>query len=317
MNILVTGCAGFIGYSLSYKILSNNNFKIFGIDNLNKYYSLKLKNKRLTRLKKYKNFKFQKIDINQKKKLNTFFKKNKIDVVFHFAAQAGVRYVSSHPEKFIESNIFGFHNLIDVSKNFNIKKFFYASSSSVYGDKNKFPVNEKSNLFPKNIYGLSKKMNEEYIDINSSQKTKYIGLRFFTVFGEWGRPDMLILKFLKNAENKKTFYLNNKGKHWRDFTYIGDVVENLERLLFRKYKNNLILNICSNKPIYIKNLISYLCNKSKFYKIKNIKKNKIEAEKTHGENKNLKKLTKFKKFSDFYSSVDKTINWYTKYNKLI
>ena len=317
MNILVTGCAGFIGYSLTNKILTNKNFKIFGIDNLNKYYSLKLKYARLRDLKKNKNFKFYKIDLFQKKKLITFFKKHKIDVIFHFAAQAGVRYVFSNPEKFIDSNIVGFHNLVDVSKNYNIKKFFYASSSSVYGDDNKFPVNEKSKLVPKNIYGLSKKMNEEYININSNIKTKYIGLRFFTVFGEWGRPDMLILKFLKTAQDKKIFYLNNGGKHWRDFTYIDDVVSNLEKLLNKNFRNNTIINICSNKPIYIINLINYLCKKTNFYNVKKIKHNKIEAFKTHGENNKLKKITKFKKFSNFYNSVDKTIEWYQTYKKLI
>ena len=317
MNILVTGCAGFIGYSLTNKILTNKNYKIFGIDNLNKYYSLKLKYARLRGLKKNKNFKFYKIDLFQKKKLITFFKKHKIDVVFHFAAQAGVRYVFSNPEKFIDSNIVGFHNLVDVSKNYNIKKFFYASSSSVYGDDNKFPVNEKSKLIPKNIYGLSKKMNEEYININSNIKTKYIGLRFFTVFGEWGRPDMLILKFLKIAQDKKIFYLNNGGKHWRDFTYIDDVVSNLEKLLKKNFKNNTIINICSNKPIYIFNLINYLCKKTNFFNIKKIKHNKIEVFKTHGENNKLKKMTKFKKFSNFYNSVDKTIEWYQIYKKLI
>lgn len=317
MNILVTGCAGFIGYSLTHKILLNKNFKIFGIDNLNTYYSLKLKNERLKRLKKYKNFNFYKVDLNQKKKLISFFNKHKIDVVFHFAAQAGVRYVFSHPEKFIESNIMGFHNLIDVSKHYNIKKFFYASSSSVYGDENKFPVNEKSKLVPKNIYGLSKKMNEEYIHINSNISTKYIGLRFFTVFGEWGRPDMLILKFLKTAQDKKVFYLNNSGKHWRDFTYIDDVVKNLEKLLTKNFKRNTIINICSSRPIYIKNLIDYLCKKTNFFNIKKIKQNKIEAIKTHGENKKLKNITNFKKFSNFYNSVDKTIRWYQDYKKLI
>jgi len=317
MNILVTGCAGFIGYSFTHKILLNKKFKIFGIDNLNTYYSLKLKNERLKRLKKHKNFKFYKVDLNQKKKLISFFNKYKIDVVFHFAAQAGVWYVFSHPEKFIESNILGFHNLIDVSKHYNIKKFFYASSSSVYGDDNKFPVNENSKLVPKNIYGLSKKMNEEYININSNKSTKYIGLRFFTVFGEWGRPDMLILKFLKSTQDKKVFYLNNNGKHWRDFTYIDDVVKNLELLLIKNFKENTIINICSNRPIYIRNLISYLCKKTNFFNIKNMKQNKIEAIKTHGENKKLKNITKFKKFSDFYKCVDKTIKWFQLYKKII
>ena len=317
MNILITGCAGFIGYSLSKKLLLNKKINVLGFDNLNNYYSLKLKKYRIKKLKKFKNFSFQKLDLKDKNKLNDYFKKNHIDIIYHFAAQAGVRYVSSHPEKFIESNIFGFHNLIEVSKTYNIKKFFYASSSSVYGDLNNFPVNEKSKLKPKNIYGLSKKINEEYILINSNKKTKYIGLRLFTVFGEWGRPDMLILKFLKSAKKNKTFFLNNMGKHWRDFTYIDDVVENLSILLKKNYKKNLILNICSNRPVYIRNLIKHLSYKTNFKKIKNIKKNNYEVLKTHGENKALLKVTKFKNFSNFYKSVDNTIEWFNKYHNLI
>ena len=317
MNILVTGCAGFIGYSLSKKLVLNKKINVLGFDNLNNYYSLKLKKQRIKQLKKFKNFSFQKLDLKDKNKLSNYFKKNNIDIIFHFAAQAGVRYVSSHPEKFIESNVFGFHNLIEVSKLYNIKKFFYASSSSVYGDKNKFPVNEKSKLNPINIYGLSKKINEEYILINSNKKTRYIGLRLFTVFGEWGRPDMLILKFLKSAKNNQIFYLNNNGNHWRDFTYIDDVVENLIRLLNKKFSDNLILNICSNRPILVKELIDYLSKKINYSKIRNIQKNKYEVFKTHGKNNRLIRITKFKKYSDFYSSVDKTIFWFQKYFKLI
>ena len=225
MNILITGCAGFIGYSFAAKILkTNKNIKVIGIDNLNNFYSIKLKKKRLLEVKNFKNFKFYKVDLLNKKSLDNIFKKNKIDIIFNFAAQAGVRYVSSHPEKFIDSNIYGFHNLIEVSKKYKISKFFYASSSSVYGDKNIYPVSEDDKLYPKNIYGLSKKMNEEYADMLLDNKTKYIGLRFFTVFGEWGRPDMLILKFLDYAKKNKKFLLNNSGNHWRDFTYIDDVV---------------------------------------------------------------------------------------------
>ena len=317
MNILITGCAGFIGYSLSKKLLLNKKINVLGFDNLNNYYSFKLKKNRIKQLKKFKNFSFQKLDLKDKNKLSNYFKKNHIDIIYHFAAQAGVRYVSSHPEKFIESNISGFHNLIEVTKTYNIKKFFYASSSSVYGDLNNFPVNEKSKLKPKNIYGLSKKINEEYILINSNKKTKYIGLRLFTVFGEWGRPDMLILKFLKSAKKNQTFFLNNMGKHWRDFTYIDDVVENLLILLKKNYKKNLILNICSSRPVYIRNLIKYLSYKTNFKKIKNIKKNNYEVLKTHGENKALLKVTKFKNFSNFYTSVDNTIEWFNKYHNLI
>ena len=317
MNILITGCAGFIGYSLAAKLLKNKINNIFGFDNLNKFYSVKLKKKRLFNLKQNKNFKFYKIDLSNKKKLSYLFKKQKIDVVFHFAAQAGVRYVSSHPEKFIHSNILGFHNLIDVSKNYNIKKLFYASSSSVYGDSNKFPVDEKSKLNPKNIYGLSKKLNEEYIKINSNKKTQYIGLRFFTVYGEWGRPDMLILKYLDYARKNKTLYLNNSGNHWRDFTYIDDVTKILSKLIRKKFKENEIYNICSNRPILIKNLISYLNKKTGFNKIKNVDLNNLEVFKTHGKNMKLKRKINFSKYSNFNKNVDKTIKWFKKYNHLI
>ena len=141
--------------------------------------------------------------------------------------------------------------------------------------------------------------------INSNKKTKYIGLRFFTVFGEWGRPDMLILKFLKSAKNNQTFYLNNMGNHWRDFTYIDDVVENLIRLLNKKFSDNLILNICSNKPILDKRINRLFIEKNKFSKIRNIKKNKYEVFKTHGKNNKLKNITKFKKYSNFYSVLIK------------
>ena len=318
MNILITGCAGFIGSSFALKLLkSTKKIKIIGIDNLNNFYSQKLKTKRLSLLKKFDKFKFYKIDLLDKKKLETIFKKNKIQMIFNFAAQAGVRYVSTHPEKFIESNIYGFHNLLDISKKYKISKFFYASSSSVYGDKNKFPVNENVKLYPKNIYGLSKKINEEYVDIFFNKKTKYIGLRFFTVFGEWGRPDMLILKFLDYAKKNKKFLLNNSGNHYRDFTYIDDVVDILMKLKDKKFNSNQIYNICSNRPIHIKKLIKYLIKKTNFHNLKNVKHNNYEVFKTHGLNKKILNTIDFKKFSDFYTNVDSTIDWYKKYNHLI
>jgi UDP-glucuronate 4-epimerase len=318
MNILITGCAGFIGNAFALKILkTNKKIKVIGLDNLNDFYSIKLKKKRQSLIKNSKNFKFYKIDLLDKKKLEKLFKENKIDIIFNFAAQAGVRYVSSHPEKFIESNIYGFHNLIEVSKKYKISKFFYASSSSVYGDKNKFPVSENVKLYPKNIYGLSKKMNEEYVNISLNNKTKYIGLRFFTVFGEWGRPDMLILKFLDYARKNKEFLLNNGGNHWRDFTYIEDVVEILSMLKNKKFKKNQIYNICSNRPIHIKKLVNYLIKKTHNKKIKNVKHNSYEAFKTHGQNNKILKTVSFKKFSDFYTTVDATLKWYKEYNHLI
>ena len=318
MNILITGSAGFIGFSLAKKFLKlNPKNKIIGFDNLNNFYSIKLKKKRLSILKKYKNFKFYKIDLLNKNKISELFKKYNFHAVYHLAAQAGVRYVNTHPHKFIESNILGFHNLMEVVNKSQISKFFYASSSSVYGDLNKFPVDEKSKLFPKNIYGLSKKLNEEYIEIHSNKNIKYIGLRFFTVYGEWGRPDMLIIKFLDYAKKNKKFLLNNSGDHWRDFTYIDDVSNILVKLLNKKFSNKEIFNICSNNPIYIKHLIKYLKQYSNFKNIKNVKHNNYEVFKTHGKNNKILKIVNFKKFSDFYSNVDATIKWYKDYHHLI
>lgn len=318
MNILITGCAGFIGFSLARKFLNlSYKYNIIGLDNLNNFYSIKLKKKRLSILKKYKNFKFYKLDLLNKKRISELFNKHNFYAVYHLAAQAGVRYVVTHPEKFIESNIYGFHNLMECVNKSRISKFFYASSSSVYGDINKFPVDEKSKLFPKNIYGLSKKLNEEYVEIYSNKNIKYIGLRLFTVYGEWGRPDMLILKFLDHAKKNKMFLLNNSGNHWRDFTYIDDVTNILVMLLNIKYSNNEIFNVCSNNPIRIKDLIKFLSNSLNFNKIKNAKSIKFEVYKTHGSNKKLMKITNFKNFSNLYEKIDNIILWHKKYKNLI
>ena len=154
--------------------------------------------------------------------MSNIFLKNNISEIYNFAAQAGVRYSMENPGAYINSNVLGFANLINLGRENNVKKFFYASSSSVYGDSNKFPLKEKLNLKPKNLYGLTKKHNEEMAAIyydNFNFKT--IGLRFFTVFGEWGRPDMFLYKLLASKFNNKKFVLNNNGNHFRDFTFIS------------------------------------------------------------------------------------------------
>lgn len=318
MNILITGCAGFIGFSLTKKLLANDKNNIFGLDNLNTYYSIKLKKKRLSILKKYKKFKFFKYDLIHKKKLDKLFKDYKFDIIFHFAAQAGVRYVLTNPEKFVESNIVGFDNLLNASKKSQYtKKFFYASSSSVYGELNKYPAKEKNFLRPKNIYGLSKKFNEDLVKLNQSNKTRYIGLRLFTVYGEWGRPDMLILKLLKYAERKKVFYLNGNGDYWRDFTYINDVVDIIFKLSKTNFKQDQIYNICNSKPVHIGKLVKMISKKINFNKIVSSRKNNIEVFKTHGCNKKVLKLINKKSFHNCFSQLDKIINWHNKYKHLI
>jgi len=312
-SVFITGVAGFIGYNLS-EFLLKKNYKVYGIDNFDNYYSIKIKKKRINRLKKQKNFFFKKIDITNKKNLYNYFSKKKIDLVIHLAAQAGVRYSLLNPQKYIDVNIFGFLNVIEITKKKKIKNFFYASSSSVYGDSKKFPLKENESLKPKNIYGLSKKLNEEIANIYSKQfKMNCTGLRFFTIYGEWGRPDMFMLKLFKAYKDKQIFYLNNFGNHKRDFTYIGDAVYAVYTLIKNQMRNNNILNICSNKPIKIHDIVKYFRKKNDV-KVKLTTMHKADVKDTHGDNQKLKKLIKKFKISDFLISFDKTFEWYIKYN---
>ena len=319
MRILVTGCVGFIGFHLCKELLKKKNIEILGLDNINSYYSTKLKKLRLNYLKKNRGFKFIKLDISNYSKLEIIFKKNKFDIIINLAAQAGVRYSIINPIEYVSSNILGFSNILDLSKKYKIQKLFYASSSSVYGDQKGFPIKENRKLFPKNMYSLSKKNNEEIAEIYSDHYgIKTVGLRFFTVYGEWGRPDMLMLKYMMAKMNDKVFIINNKGNHYRDFTYIGDVIKILIKLIFSKMKKkHEVFNICSNNPMSVKfvlNRINELFGKPK---IKFKKKLKIEVYKTHGDNTKIKKITGFKKFTDIETGLLQLVNWSKKHLKKI
>jgi len=319
MRILVTGCVGFIGFHLCKELLKKKNIEILGLDNINSYYSTKLKKLRLNYLKKNRGFKFIKLDISNYSKLEIIFKKNKFDIIINLAAQAGVRYSIINPIEYVSSNTLGFSNILDLSKKYKIQKLFYASSSSVYGDQKGFPIKENRKLFPKNMYSLSKKNNEEIAEIYSDHYgIKTVGLRFFTVYGEWGRPDMLMLKYMMAKMNDKVFIINNKGNHYRDFTYIGDVIKILIKLIFSKMKKkHEVFNICSNNPMSVKfvlNRINELFGKPK---IKFKKKLKIEVYKTHGDNTKIKKITGFKKFTDIETGLLQLVNWSKKHLKKI
>ena len=314
MNILITGCAGFIGFNLCSSLLKNKNNKIIGIDNINNYYSTKLKKDRLKILQKSKNFKFYKKDLKNYNSIFKIFKSNKIKIIYHLAAQAGVRYSIDNPKKYSDSNMVGFFNLLEISRIKNVKKIIYASSSSVYGESKSFPLNEKQRTLPKNFYGLTKKINEQIAEIYSNYyKMKFIGLRFFTVYGEWGRPDMSIFKIIDASFRKKIFYLNNFGNHDRDFTYIGDVVNIIKKLKFSSKSNHKIYNIASNKPINLKKLIILISTLIPLPKIKSRGMQKADVKKTHGDNKEVVNLTNYKKFFDIKSGLSRTINWYKSY----
>lgn len=313
MNILITGAAGFIGYNLANSLLKKKH-KVYGIDNFDNYYSVNIKKKRVILLKKHKNFFFRKLDITNKNELKFFFKKKKINLVIHLAAQAGVRYSLVNPKKYIDVNIFGFLNIVEEVRLNQIKNFFYASSSSVYGDSIKFPLDENQTLNPKNIYGLSKKLNEQIAKLYSKCfKINCTGLRFFTIYGEWGRPDMFMLKLFKATLNKKVFELNNYGNHRRDFTYINDAVRAVNGLIQKKQLGNNIYNICSNKPIKILEIINYFKKKNNV-NVKLVKMHKADVKDTHGKNNRIKTKIKNFQISDFFKCFDKTYDWYKKNN---
>ena len=317
-KILITGAAGFIGYSLCQKLINDKNNEVIGLDNLNSYYSVKLKKERIKELNKAKNFQFFKLDLLEKNKLNDLFKKNKFTLVYNFAAQAGVRYSFQNPESYCNSNIIGFNNLLNLVKKFKVKKLFFASSSSVYGNIGPFPKKENSKLNTLNIYSLSKLANEiiakTYI---RKSKTQIIGLRFFSIYGEWGRPDMLILKYLLAAKKRKSFELFNYGDHYRDFTYIDDAIQIILKLSKLKIKKKFdIFNICSSKPIKITEVLKIINS----FKIKTkVTKKPLHAAdvlKTFGDNRKVIKIIKRFKFTNYKVGVENTVKWYKKNSHL-
>ena len=209
MKVLITGAAGFIGFHLSKKLL-NEHYIVFGIDNLNNYYDVNLKKDRVSYLNKSKNFIFNKIDLSSKKKINKIIEQNKIKYIVHLAAQAGVRYSIDHQEFYFKNNIEGFFNILEISKINKIKHLIFASTSSVYGNNSKFPLTEQMNTDkPLSFYAATKKSNEVMAySYSNIYKLPSTALRFFTVYGPYGRPDMSLFKFTKAIlSNKKILFL--------------------------------------------------------------------------------------------------------------
>ncbi|MAH99277.1 MAG: protein CapI [Euryarchaeota archaeon] len=258
-KILITGSAGFIGMHIS-KYLSEKD-KVLGIDNINNYYDKSLKIARINNLKKKKNFTFVKCDLNQKKKLENLIKKFKPHIVLNLAAQAGVRYSIKNPDAYIKSNILGFQNLIELCAKYKVKNFLYASSSSVYGlNNNKLNQEADDTDQPLSLYAATKKSNENIAHVYSYiYGIKTTGLRFFTVYGPWGRPDMALFKFVQNILRNKKITVFNGGKMKRSFTYIDDVVLSLKKIIFKKNNPNKklhdVLNIGGDKSVNLDRFI--------------------------------------------------------------
>ncbi|HBH10659.1 MAG: capsular biosynthesis protein CpsI [Legionellales bacterium] len=228
MNILITGVAGFIGFHTAMRYLAQGE-NVIGIDSLNDYYDVSLKEARLSKLSDYDKFEFFKLDINNKESLDKIFHASQPGYVIHLAAQAGVGYSIKNPYAYIEANINGFMNILEASRNEFTKHLVFASSSSVYGANTKLPFSVNDNVdHPLSLYAATKKSNELMAHVYSHlYDIPTTGLRFFTVYGPWGRPDMALFIFTKKILNGEEIDVFNKGQHKRDFTYIDDIVEGI------------------------------------------------------------------------------------------
>jgi UDP-glucuronate 4-epimerase len=275
MRVLLTGVAGFIGFHLSRKLLLAG-IEVMGIDQLNTYYDVTLKESRLDLLNST-NFVFEKISLEDRERLGSVFEQFRPEIVIHLAAQAGVRHSLKNPHTYIQSNVVGFTNIIEECQRNSIRHFIYASSSSVYGSNSKIPFATTDPVDnPVSLYAATKKANEliahSYSHIYGLPTT---GLRFFTVYGPWGRPDMAYFSFTKNIIERKPIQVFNYGELERDFTYIDDIVEGIFRLLVHgpitpseQQKNRIrsnvppyrIYNIGSSRPVPIKKFIHILEN---------------------------------------------------------
>ena len=315
-KILVTGCAGFIGMHLC-KTLLDEGYQITGIDNINNYYDQNLKKDRLKVLKKYKNFFFEKLDIVDYKSLDALFKNFCPDKVVNLAAQAGVRYSLENPFAYIESNIVGFLNVLECCRHNNVKGLIYASSSSVYGGNKKIPFSEFDSVdSPISIYASSKKSNElmaytynHLFDLNVT------GLRFFTVYGPWGRPDMALYIFTKKIMNGEPIHVFNNGNMQRDFTYIDDIIEGIKYSIEKNY-NCEVFNLGNNKVEDLMGMIS-LIETSLNRKAKIIYKEiqPGDVPKTFANIDNARKLLNYDPKVSIASGIPKFINWYKSYIK--
>jgi len=258
MKIIVTGSAGFIGYHLS-KSLVKDGYEVLGIDNINDYYDQKLKNDRLDKLLCYDNFNFTKVDITDKASIMSIFKSFEPQKVVNLAAQAGVRYSFINPDAYINSNLLGFVNIIESCKKYNVEGLVYASSSSLYGANSKTPfaVNHRVDK-PISLYGVTKRANEliayTYSNLYNLHTT---GLRYFTVYGSWYRPDMAMFIFINNIIDGKTINVFSNGKIKRDFTYIDDIIIGTKSAIAKNYKNE-IFNLGSGKSEDLINVIALI-----------------------------------------------------------
>lgn len=335
MNILVTGAAGFIGFHVTRYLLERGD-SVIGIDNLNDYYQPELKNDRLSILKNYQQFGFVKLDVADRSAMEELFASNEFDAVVHLAAQAGVRYSIEQPHVYMESNIVGFLNILEGIRNSPKTHLVYASSSSVYGANTKQPFAETDNVdHPISLYAASKKANELMAHSYSHlYKIKTTGLRFFTVYGPWGRPDMAPFLFAEAVLNDKPINIFNHGDMSRDFTYIDDIVEGIVRAMdtpananskwdsnqpdpSTSYAPYRIYNIGNNSPVRLMDFVSAIEKATAKTAIKNFMPMQPgDVPSTYADSTLLEEAVGFKATTPIQQGVEHFIQWYCDYYQL-
>lgn len=318
MNIIVTGCSGFIGFHTCLFLLKKN-FIVFGIDNLNSYYDVVLKKNRLKILKSFKNFNFNKTDIENKNFFKKYSKK-KIDIIINLAAQAGVRHSLKDPYSYVNSNLLGQVNMLELAKFLKVKKFIYASSSSVYGGNKILPFSVDQRVDnPVSIYAASKKsgelISESYAHLFGIQ---CIGLRFFTVYGPWGRPDMATFIFTKNIFEGRKIDVFNNGKMKRDFTYVTDIVDGIfGAVKLKKRFKHRIYNLGNNNPEVLMNFINTIEKTiGKKAKKRYLPIQPGDVKETYAEIKESTIDLKFKPKVNINEGIPNFVDWYKKYFRI-
>ncbi len=334
MKILITGTAGFIGSHLAKKLIKQGH-EVIGIDNINDYYDVTIKEDRLKSVGT-KNFTFYKINLEDESAMDKIFENEKPQVVVNLAAQAGVRYSLENPRAYIDSNIVGFTNILECSRHHKVEHLIYASSSSVYGANTSKPFSTSDNIdHPLSLYAATKKSNElmahTYSHLYNLPTT---GLRFFTVYGPWGRPDMALFKFTKAIVNDVEIDVYNHGNMMRDFTYVDDIVEAISRLVKKPAQPNpewsgekpdpsssyapyKIYNIGNNSPVRLMEFVEAIENKLG----KKAKKNYMDLQpgdvpETYANVDDLFKNIDFKPETTIQDGVNKFVDWYLDYYEL-
>jgi len=334
LKIIVTGAAGFIGYNLTEKLLANK-YKVIGIDNLNDYYEVALKENRIKNIT-HDNFSLHRINLEDREALNKVFDIEKPNIVINLAAQAGVRYSLENPHAYIESNIVGFMNILEACRHNEVGQLIYASSSSVYGANTSLPFSTSDNIdHPLSLYAATKKANELMAHTYSSlYGIPTTGLRFFTVYGPWGRPDMALFKFTKNIIEGKPIDVYNNGDMMRDFTFVDDIVEAISRLVEKKAKPNpewsgknpdpsssyapyKVYNIGNNSPVNLMDFIAAIEEKVGKKAIKNympLQAGDVPA--TYADVEDLYRDIDFRPQTTIKDGVGKFVDWYRDYYKV-